>query len=201
MKYTWILDAGHGGMINGKYVTAPDKMYEHSPSEIFYEGVFNRQIKDSLMYELRRNHITAIDIVSTSLDVPLDARVGIANIYHRKYSNCVGISLHSNAGKGSGFEVHTSMRETRSDKFAAVWGEVITRRFPHIKFRKGDQPGEWDKDSAFYILQRTTCPWILPECLFFDQYNDYLLLEDADFRIKYVKALVGFIMKAESMNI
>ena len=121
-KYTYLIDAGHGGMINGKYVTAPDKMYEHSPSEIFYEGVFNHQIKDSLMYELRRNDITAIDIVSTSLDVPLDARVGIANIYHRKYPNCVGISLHSNAGKGTGFEVHTGMGETRSDKFAKVWG-------------------------------------------------------------------------------
>ena len=53
MKYTWLIDAGHGGFMDGEYVTAPAKMYEHSPEEIFYEGVFNRQIKDGLLKETR----------------------------------------------------------------------------------------------------------------------------------------------------
>ena len=202
MKYTWLIDAGHGGnRSDGSYVTAPDKMYEHSPSEIFYEGVFNRQIKDALLKDLWRENITTIDLVPTDLDVALDARVAIANVYQREYQNCVGISLHSNAGGGSGFEVHTGPGETRSDRFANLLGRTLIERFEGIKYRVGDAPQEMDKDSLFYILRWTHCPWVLPECLFFDNYSDYLKLEDADFRINYVKALVAFIKKAEEQNI
>ena len=184
MKYTWLIDAGHGGMMEGQYMTAPAKMYEHSPSEIFYEGVFNRQIKDALMKELWRHDIRAIDLCPTDLDVQLDARTDIANIYHREYPNCVGISLHSNAGGGTGFEVHTGPGETRSDRFANLLGRVLITSFPDIRYRMGDTPGEMDKDSLFYILRWTHCPWVLPECLFFDRYEDYLKLNDPDFRIR-----------------
>ena len=49
-KYLYLIDSGHGGnKADGSYVTAPAKMFEHSPSEIFYEGVFNRQIKTLLL--------------------------------------------------------------------------------------------------------------------------------------------------------
>jgi len=205
MKYTWLIDAGHGGnKSDGTYVTAPEKMYEHSPSEIFYEGVFNRQIKDLLMRRLWDEDIDAIDLCSTELDVPLSIRTRIANRYNSHYQNCVGISLHSNAcpsHEGRGFEIHTGPGETRSDKFANILGRVLIRQFPDIYYRVGDTPLEMDKDSLFYILRWTHCPWVLPECLFFDNYNEYLLLNDPDFRVSYVKALVMFIKEAEQKNI
>jgi len=187
MKHTWIIDAGHGGFINEEYVTAPEKMFIHNPgdhhnlAEVFYEGVFNRQVKDLLIRMLWDKGMAAVDLCPGELDVPLDVRVNIANIYEAKYENCVGISL--------------------SDKFANVLGKVLIKNFPDIRFRKGDTPGELDKDSLFYILRWTYCPWILPECLFFDNYEDYKLLRNAEFRIKYTKALVEFIMKVESQNI
>ena len=204
MRYTWLIDAGHGGWMDGGYVTAPKKMFQHSPSEIFYEGVFNRQIKDGLMKELWRNSISAIDLCPTELDVQLDVRADIANIYQKEYHNCVGISLHSNASpghNGTGFEVHTGPEETRSDVFARVLGQILITRFPDIKYRKGDTPGELDKDSPFYILKWTKAPWVLPECLFFDNYKDYKKLIDVDFQIRYVNALVAFIKQAENENI
>jgi N-acetylmuramoyl-L-alanine amidase len=49
----WILDPGHGGMIDGKYQTFPNKMCDHGDF-IFYEGVFNRQIVVKLAKKLRR---------------------------------------------------------------------------------------------------------------------------------------------------
>jgi len=201
MKHTWLIDAGHGGFMDGEYVTAPDKMYEHSPEEIFYEGVFNRQIKDALLRELWRADIRAIDLCPTELDIQLDARSDIANIYHREFRNCVGISLHSNAGGGTGFEVHTGPRETRSDIFARILGQILIDRFAGINYRKGNAPGELDKDSPFWILKYTHCPWVLPECLFFDNYEDYKKLIDPDFRIRYVSALVEFVKQAENENI
>lgn len=204
MRYTWIIDAGHGGLIDGQYVTAPDKMYEHSPHEIFYEGVFNRQIKDALLKDAYHENLVTIDLCPTELDIPLRTRAAVANLYDLKYPNCVGISLHSNASpqhNGTGFEIHTGPGETRSDVFARIAGEIIMKNFPGIAYRKGDAPGELDKDSHFYILKATNCPWILPECLFFDNYKDYLLLLDADFRIEYVKSLIEFMKRAENENI
>jgi N-acetylmuramoyl-L-alanine amidase len=204
MSYTWLIDAGHGGMINGEYVTAPDKMFEHSPEEIFYEGMFNRQIKDALLRKMWAANLVAIDLCPTDLDLDLDARSDIANIYHREYRNCVGVSLHSNASqshKGRGFEVHTGPGQTRSDVFAHVLGKILIDRFAGIKYRKGDQPGELDKDSPFWILRKTNSPWILPECLFFDNYEDYRLLIDPDFQARYVDALIAFMQQSENENI
>jgi len=201
MKYTWFLDSGHGGFLDSGYVTAPDKMYSHSPSEIFYEGVFNRQIKDLLMRKLWEENIKCIDTCPTELDVPLPVRCNVINAYYKHYSNGVLLSLHSNAGGGSGFEVWTSIGQTRSDQFAEILGRELVSGFRDILFRSDTVDGDLDKESQFYILKNTDCPAILPECLFFDNYHDYLLLMDPDFRVAYVHTLVNFIRKAEQLNI
>lgn len=204
MRCTVIIDPGHGGMIDGFYQTHPDKMFEHSPTEIFYEGVFNRLIADQLMRKLDKKGIPYINLCPSNLDIPLNERVDIANIYQKEYGNCLGISLHSNASPshlGRGFEIHTSKGETRSDRYAHMLGEGLISRFPEIKYRKGNAPGELDKDSPFQILRWTNCPWVLPECLFFDNYQDYQLLIDPAFQEKYVDALVNFILKAELVTV
>ena len=201
MKYTWLIDAGHGGFMGGKYVTGPAKMYEHSPEEIFYEGVFNRQIKDALMRELWRNDIAAIDTCPTELDLPLSVRVNIINSIYEKYKNAVLISLHSNAGGGRGFEVWTSYGQTRSDKFATLLYNQFDSDYEGIPMRKDTSDTDVDKEAAFDILTFSHCPAILPECLFFDNYGDYKMLVDPDFRIRYVSTLLAFIKKAENENI
>ena len=204
MKHTWIIDPGHGGMIDDIYQTFPKKMFKHSQTEIFYEGVFNRLIAGKLIAKLDAKGIPNINLCPSELDIELDERVDIANIYHREYRNCIGISLHSNASpshKGTGFEIHTSAGETMSDKYARICGKEIISRLPGVRYRKGDVAGELDKDSHFYILKWTKCPWILPECLFFDNYNDYQLLIDPAFQDKYVDALVNFVLKCELSSV
>ena len=192
-----LIDMGHGGMIDGIYQTFPEKMFEHSKTEFFYEGVFNRIIGGKLFKKLDAIGIPYIRLCSTNLDIELDERVDIANVYQREFGNCLLISLHSNAGKGTGFEVWTSVGETKSDRYAHMLGEDLMRTFPAIHFRKDSVTGEIDKESNFYILRHTKCPAILPECLFFDNYNDYQMLIDETFQDKYVDTLVNFIKKAE----
>ncbi|MCK4823520.1 N-acetylmuramoyl-L-alanine amidase [bacterium] len=194
---TWCLDPGHGGVIDNIYQTFPEKMYKHSLTEVFYEGAFNRLIRDKLINRCEAKGIHVIDLCPTELDVGLDERADIANIYYRQYPNLVGISLHSNAGGGTGFEVYTSVGETMSDKYAQILCEELDARFPEIIFRKDTVDGDWDKEAHFYILKNTKCPWILPECLFFDNYNDYLKLIDPEFQSQYVDVLVNFMLKAE----
>ena len=53
-KYVWLLDAGHGGMENGRYTTAPDKMYTFDDGLVFHEGVNNREIVDMLIGLLQK---------------------------------------------------------------------------------------------------------------------------------------------------
>lgn len=198
MSYkTWLIDPGHGGVINNIYQTFPEKMYKHSTNEVFEEGVFNRTIRDKLINRCEAKGIHVIDLCPTELDVGIDERSDIADIYYRQYPNAVGISLHSNAGKGTGFEVYTSVGETMSDKYAQILCENLISYFPEIEFRKDTVDGDFDKEAHFYILKNTKCPWILPECLFFDNYEDYKLLIDPDFQARYVDALVNFMLKAE----
>jgi N-acetylmuramoyl-L-alanine amidase len=153
MKYTWLIDSGHGGSrVNGDYITAPSKMYEHSPEEIFYEGVFNRQIKTLLMGMLWEADIHCIDVCSTEEDVPLSVRVDVINSYYKKYKNAVLISLHSNAGGGRGFEIWTSYGQTRSDKFADLLGRELGDGFRDIPMRTDASDGVIDIEAAFYIF-------------------------------------------------
>lgn len=184
--------------MQGGYVTAPHKMHEHSPGEVFYEGVFNRKIKELLMRKLWEENVKCIDVCPTDLDVPLGVRVNVVNSYHAYYRDALLISLHSNAGGGSGFEIWTSRGETRSDHYAEILGNELMSAFRDIPFRADKTDGDLDKEDDFYILRKTHCPAIMPECLFYDNYNDYLLLENADFRLAYVRTLVNFIRKAEN---
>jgi len=201
MKNLWVIDSGHGGMVDGMYATAPSKMYVHDDDNIFYEGVFNRIIKNMLLRKLKQSGFYYVDLCPTELDVDLDVRVDIVNTYYKEYKNAVLLSLHSNAGGGRGFEVWTSVGQTRSDNFAEIMGKILINNFSAIHFRPDTSDGDLDKESQFYILKYTKCPAILPECLFFDNWEDYKLLNDAGFRIAYVNALFQFMKQAENKHI
>lgn len=201
MKHVWLIDSGHGGMIDGRYQTAPRKMHVHDDGSVFYEGVSNREIKHQLIDKMMANGLQHIDICPTELDVDVDVRVDIANRYYQEYRNAVLISLHSNAGGGTGFEVWTSVGQTRSDDFAEVMSLEFIDSFKGAPFRKDTSDGDLDKESQFYILKYTKCPAVLPECLFFDNWSDYQLLIDKDFQNDYVDALIRFMIKAEATNI
>lgn len=200
MKYTWLIDSGHGGMINGEYQTAPNKMFTHSNGEVFYEGVWNREIKDMLIHRLWSGGIPCIDLCPTELDLGLGVRVENANTYHLAYENCILLSIHSNASplhNATGMEVFAFNLSKRSQALGNILGEMLEQDFT-TEFRWGD--GQRCKTSGFYILQHSFCPAILPECLFYDYYPDYQKLVDGEFKRRYVQTLVNFILKIELLG-
>ena len=73
----------------------------------------------------------------------------------------------------------------------------VKARMPDIVSRHDYSDGDPDKESLFYILVNTKSPWILPECLFFDNYKDYSKLIQPSFQDQYVEVLVNFMLKAE----
>lgn len=167
-KYLWILDAGHGGIDpDGRYTTAPAKMHKF-PDYTIYEGVINRAITDILKAELKRHSIDYALVSHRYEDTSLASRVATADNIYRKDKRAVYLSIHSNAGGGSGFEVFTSPGQTKSDEFAKVFCEFYKKHFPERPLRKDLGDGDADKEADFYVLRKTDCPAVLVENLFFD---------------------------------
>ena len=194
-QFLVILDAGHGGIVNGKYTTAPSKMFKHKDGSVAYEGVINRQVKNRLKELLDEAGISYTDITPTNDDISLNERVKRANLLHS--FNCFYLSIHSNAGGGSGFEVWTSPGETLSDQYAKIWAEEIKKEFTEFPFRHGFGKGEPDKEEKFYVLVHTVMPAVLGELLFFDNMSDWRVQRTLKYIDRIARATLNFIKRAE----
>lgn len=184
-NYIWLLDAGHGGMKNGLYTTAPAKMHVFDDGLTFCEGVSNRIIAEALSTMLTGAGMEHVMIHDPETDTPLKERVMRANMLYAKDKRCIYLSIHSDAmpdgahGKGSGFAVYTSKGETRSDAIGRIFSEVYVRELKAFKSREDRADGDADKEEDFYVLRKTNCPSLLVENLFFDNRREaeFLLSE------------------------
>ena len=194
----WLVDAGHGGMYNGRYTTAPQKMYRYPDGLVIYEGLINRAIAFRLCAKLTNAHLPFEQINDNEQDTPLDVRVGRANEAYDKDSSGVFLSIHSNLGGQAGFEIFTSKGETKSDKIAQVFCDTYQQSFPNMKFRSDTIDGDEDKESNFYVLYRTKSPALLVENLFIDNRfeAEFLLSESGQEQI--AECLLQSIKKVES---
>jgi len=197
-KHTWLIDAGHGGMIDGKYVTDPrfnpekkgagTKCYSHGDGVYIREGVWNRQVRAKLIYRLAGSDLGYFILNNGEEDIPLPDRCEEANKYHAIHKNCVVVSIHGNAsgtGKGYGLEVFTSRGDTPADPIATVFCEELIKEFPNRRFRPDYSDGDPDKEANFYILKHTACPALLTENFFMDRPEDckFMLTDQAQERI------------------
>ena len=171
-KKTYLLDAGHGGMVNGAYVTAPKKMYTFEDGYVIYEGVFNRLVTNEVAAILGMEGIDYRLVVTEQDDISLPERVIRANRWHDTLKNCVYISLHANAGGGHGFEIYTSIGQTDSDRLANEMFIAYKDSFPDMTARADLQDGDYDKEANFYVLRQTKCPAMLIESGFMDDRGD-----------------------------
>jgi N-acetylmuramoyl-L-alanine amidase len=191
-----ILDPGHGGLNpEGKYTTAPAKMHIFEDGVVAYEGVINRQIV-SYMLQCFEDYpeYYVIKTVSDYRDISLKQRVNIANYFSP--AETIFVSVHCNAGGGTGWEIFTTPGQTKSDKLA----EYITNAVEHIYKREGlglrydTSDGDKDKEAKFYVLRETNCPAVLLECGFFDNRKDFELLQDASFQADLASFIVTGIL-------
>ena len=183
-----LFDNGHGQETPGK----------RSPlwkdGRQLFEWEFNRDMVSRIILKCYHTGIRAVKLVSETFDVSLEERCKRANLwYDRCNGNCVVVSIHANAGGGSGFEVYTSPGQTKADQIATKLIEQLQQDFPEIKMRKDMADGDPDKEAGFYILKHTKAPAILAENLFMDNEADCQLLMDEDFRDKLADSYVKFL--------
>lgn len=165
-----LLDAGHGGIINGEYQTSGKRSPVWSDGSQLFEGEFNRAIVNRLSERLSLNSIPYVLISPEQRDVTLRTRVNRANNY--KETPCLFISVHSNAGGGSGFEVFTSRGTTMSDAIADYFAEEFQAEFPDKPLRADLTDGDYDKDRNFVVLRDTSMPAVLTENFFMDNEDE-----------------------------
>ena len=161
-----ILDAGHGGIINGRYVTPGKRSPVWSDGSQLFEGELNRDIVNRLSQRLDARGINNLILVPEQEDIDLPTRMQRANQYANQ--SCIYISVHSNAGGGKGFEVFTSVGTTESDRLADFFAEAFKQEFPERRLRADMADGDYDKDKNFYVLKHTQMPAVLTENFFMD---------------------------------
>lgn len=199
-NYLWAIDCGHGGIKNGKYVTAPDKMFKFPDGTVVYEGVINRAI-GKLVYEKLKALNIDFKIVSDEVeDTPLSVRVARTNNIYRKDKRTILLSIHSNAGGGQGLEIFTSPGQTPSDPVAQIFCETYKKELPWFKFRSGLGDGDLDKEEKFYVLVNTIGPALLVENLFFDNQAEAAFLLSDEGQKKIADCIVRCIQEVESQK-
>lgn len=186
--HKYLLDFGHGGINpDGEYVTK-GKQYHFTQENIsIYEGDINRKIGYRVARNLKRLGIDFEILTPGYEDYRLSWRVAKANRLYSQDKRCVYLSFHSNAVSNSieeegsnatGYEIFTSVGQTKSDRFAEVFLNTYIKHFRKtVRARLDNSDGDKDKEAQFYVLRKTHCPALLLENLFYDNLAEakYLL--------------------------
>lgn len=186
-----ILDAGHGGLINGKYVTPGKRSPIWSDGSQYFEGIGNREIRNYIAEYLNTFNINYLYLSSGEVDVPLRVRTDTENkLYRENNSRKVLVySIHSNGASSSqahGLEFFTSKGETKSDLAATCIAKRFMDEFPEVSLRKDMSDGDIDKESNLWITRKTIAPCVLGEHFFHTnekECKEILMTEEGQRRI------------------
>jgi len=188
-KLTVILDAGHGGVIDGQYQTAGKRSPKWSRG-VLYEGMFNRWVVNRIIEKLDRANIPYYHLAPELTDTSLKTRVKRANKIYKEDRDTYILSIHANAGGGKGIEGFTTKGNTRSDAIGEMFMRTLIDRMDRLQnFRVDTSDGDLDKEANFYILRKPAAPAFLLEAGFMDHQKDYANLWDENYLSSLVQSL------------
>ena len=178
-KIIFIIDNGHGAVINGIPQTKGKRSTDFGDG-ILYEGVSNRRLAKKVIKKCAYKYgIICFELVPELEDISLKERVKRVNEL-TKNKKALLISIHSDAflkEQANGWSAYTSKGETKSDKAATILYKYAKKE--GLNLREDYSDGDIDKEENFYILKNTTCPAVLVENLFMTNKKDnkFLLSE------------------------
>ena len=204
-NYLWILDNGHGGIIDGVYQTSGKRSPVWPDGSQLFEGEFNRAIVDRIVKLCESNGIEYVNLVDTQEDIPLSTRTSKANqISKASDKTCIYVSVHANGfsdESANGWEIFTSPGQTKSDKIATVLYEKAKAEFPERKMRPSTGDGDPDKEAKFTVLMDTAMPAILSENFFMTNYDEcHEILMSESGRDRVAKIHFEMIQQIENEN-
>ena len=182
-----LLDNGHGKKTPGK------RSPLWSDGTQLFEWEYTRKLCDTISLKLQELNIRSIKIVTEDEDISLSERANRVNNFC-KQGDCILVSIHCNAGKGTGWECWTTTKKNNSDKLANIFVETFKELFPDKKCR-----GHKEKD--FTILYKSNCPCVLTENFFMDTESDCKFLMSTEGFDRIVDFHVKSILKYLEYNI
>jgi len=215
-RYTWLLDPGHGGMIDGVYQTAGKRSPQFPDGSTLYEGEFNRDVVQRIMKlasgwapERHKTHyplhtIDAINLVDTEEDMPLRERVKRANDIHRVKGNCIYVSVHANAfGDGKTFNSAQGVCTFHhyKSKTGKRLGVSLQRWLADLTCLRDRGIRSNDSWANFYVLRKTHMPAILSENGFMTNLHDANALMEADTREAVANAHFAMMQEIEESGL
>ena len=162
-----ILDNGHGEETPGKR----SPVWQDGSQLLEYE--FSRNIVARIASLLKNERIEYTILVPELDDISLTERYKRANnLSKERNGKAILISVHANAGGGTGWEIWTSPGQTKSDEYATILFNEAKEMFPEWRMRSDMSDGDPDKEEKFTILTKTDCPAVLTENFFMDTEKD-----------------------------
>lgn len=207
-KYLWILDNGHGGIIDGVYQTSGKRSPKWEDGTQLFEGEFNRAVVKRIVKLCEKADIECINLVDTEKDLSLRGRTDKANDIYRerrdKGGKCIYVSVHANGfskESAHGWSVYTTVGETKSDKIAQILHEKAKVEFPDHKMRVDTTDGDADKEANFWVLRKVVMPSILSENFFMTNREESRLILSEEGRDRIAKIHFQMIQEVEFKDI
>jgi len=199
-RYTWLLDPGHGGIIDGVYQTAGKRSPKFEDGSVLYEGVFNREVVKYILNFCSKDGIDGIDIVDSDEDISLRHRVSRANQLHREKKNCIYVSIHANAF-GNGRDFNSAGGICTFHHYRSTNGKKLAHALqPHLADLTGFKNRGVlanDRWANFYVLRKTWMPAVLSENGFMTNLADAEALMTCCMRQKIAQAHYAMIQEIE----
>tara|TARA_R100000008_G_scaffold83831_1_gene69806 strand:+ start:662 stop:1312 length:651 start_codon:yes stop_codon:yes gene_type:complete len=210
-RYTWLLDPGHGGIIDGVYQTAGKRSPKFPDGSVLYEGEFNRDVVRRILDLCNGNlpgratnrakpKAIAINLVDTEEDMSLRHRVTKANLIHKEKKNCIYVSVHSNAfGNGKDFNQAKgtcTFHHYRSNTGKRL-AECLQRWLGDLTPFRDRGVRSNDSWANFYVLRKTHMPAVLSENGFMTNFDDATALMDPEVRQAIANAHFAMIQEIE----
>lgn len=177
---TIILDNGHGK-------ETPGKRSPNWEQGVLYEWEYTRRLVHAIQTKLIALNIPSYKLVLEPSDVPLSERARRVNEMC-KNQRCILISVHLNAGGGTGWEVWSTTSKNNSDHLADCFCGEFSKIFPKEKLRGA-------KEENYTLLYKSNCPCVITENFFMDYKKDYNLLNTVEGFNKIVDLHVKAIQK------
>lgn len=175
---TLVLDAGHG-------LTTPGKQTMNGSKGVIKEWKMNDNVCNFIEDDLREYDVKIYrtDDRTGKTDIPLKERVNQCN----KYNPDLFISIHHNAGGGTGTEVYYHTNGTAEDK------KVANLLAPKLATKTGVRNRGVKTEKWAVLTCKATA--ILVEGGFMDTQSDYDIITSEEGQCAYAKAVVEMIVE------
>ena len=174
-----LIDNGHG-------IDTPGK---RSPDGLFREYAYNREIAARIVSRLTELRLDAQLLTPELEDISLLERVKRERAISAALGpeNVILVSIHVNAaasdGKwhnATGWSAYTTHGITRADTLARCLYSAAERNLPGQRIRKFNGDTDPDFEADFFILRHSSCPAVLTESMFMDNWTDLQFLQSPE---------------------